>query len=68
MTESRSRDAWERTRIMAAISIQPHIKNKITPKQLLPMPWDDKKAEMRKPRRLTTEEQRKRFERLTDRF
>ena len=52
MTESHNRDAWERTRILAAISIQPHIKNKITHKQLLPMPWDDKKAEIRKSRNL----------------
>lgn len=43
MTEGQNRDAWERARIIATISIQPHIKKKLTPGQLMPLPWDKKR-------------------------
>lgn len=42
--ESRSRDDWERMRLLATICIQPHVKNKITPSKLIPFPWDRKKS------------------------
>lgn len=69
MNENRYRDAWERARTVAAIVIQPHVKKKITPRQLLPLPWDKKKQ----PRRseapeLTAEEKRKRFEEVARRL
>ncbi len=35
------RQSWERTRILAAICIQPHVKNRIHPERLLPLPWDN---------------------------
>ena len=34
-------DDWERMRLLATISIQPHVKNKVTPTRLLPLPWDN---------------------------
>lgn len=45
------RSCWERMRMLASIVIQPHVKKKITPKRLLPFPWDfspssDKKEDM----------------------
>ena len=40
--EAERRDAWERARLVAAISIQPHVKNRIKPEKLLPLPWDKK--------------------------
>lgn len=43
MREAENHDAWERARIMSAIGIQPHIRKRITPQQLLPLPWDKKK-------------------------
>ena len=43
--ESRSRGAWERMRLLATISIQPHIKDKVTPPDLIPLPWDDETDE-----------------------
>lgn len=69
MNENQYRDAWERARTVAAIVIQPHVKKKITPHQLLPLPWDKKKQ----PRRsetpeLTAEEKRKRFEEVARRL
>lgn len=38
--ESRLRDDWERMRLLATITIQPHVKGKLKPQQLLPLPWD----------------------------
>ena len=35
--------AWERMRLLAAITIQPHVKRRLTPGQLLPLPWDRKR-------------------------
>lgn len=70
MTEGRHRDAWERTRSVAAITIQPHVKKRITPRQLLPMPWDNPKKAGRAPQsvKLSADEQRRRFEQLTSRL
>lgn len=38
--EQAMHDDWERMRLLATISIQPHVKNKVTPNRLLPLPWD----------------------------
>ncbi len=63
MTEGQVQDAWERARTVAAIAIQPHVKKKLTPQQLLPLPWDKKKQNRKQgPTKLTAEEKRKRFE------
>ncbi len=69
MTEGRSHDAWDRTRTVAAICIQPHVKRRITPQQLLPLPWDGKpsKTQNNVPE-LTPEEKQKRFEKMTKRL
>ena len=69
MTDAHNRDSWERARTIAAIVIQPHIKKKLTPRQLLPLPWDKKKAiDKSDAPRLTAEEQRKRFEEIARRL
>lgn len=44
LEEQRLRGEWERIRMAAAILIQPHIRRKITPEKLLPLPWDRKKS------------------------
>ncbi len=69
MNERQERDNWERTRILAAICIQPHIKKKITPRQLLPLPWDrtGNKQKSEAPI-LSREEQRARFEELKNKL
>lgn len=69
MTEGQNREAWERARTVAAIIIQPHVKKKITPKQLLPLPWDKKtKTDRGEASQLTAEEKKKRFEELAHRL
>lgn len=41
MEDSRQRGHWERVRTLAAICIQPHVRKKITPWRLIPLPWDN---------------------------
>ena len=68
MTDSLNREQWERTRLLAAITIQPHIRKRITPRQLLPLPWDQKQSRDDKIPELTDEEKRKRFEEIAHRL
>ena len=35
-------DSWEMMRLHASISVQPHLTKRVTPAQLLPLPWDRK--------------------------
>lgn len=65
-SDSESRAAWERVRLLAAICIQPHVKRKITPQKLLPLPWDARPKTKRKQQapQLPEEEQLQRFKRL----
>lgn len=64
--ERRERGAWERLRTLAAITIQPHLTKKITPRKLLPLPWDNNrpKREAAETEQLSAEERQKRFEDL----
>lgn len=61
--ENNEQAEWERMRMLATITIQPHVKNKITPDKLLPFPWERKNS---KPLP-TAEESKKRFEALVAR-
>lgn len=67
--ETAYRDDWERARLMATICIQPHIKKRITPQKLLPLPWDNARKERKdsKPRR-TMPGSRERFEEVKKRI
>jgi len=67
--ESESRAAWERTRMLAAITIQPHVKNRITPAQLLPFPWEKPALPKRGATpQLTAAQSKKRFEQIVKRM
>lgn len=62
----RGQELQERARTVAAICIQPHIRKRITPRQLLPLPWGNKKSEIRNnATQLTAEERKERFEKLS---
>ncbi len=63
--ESKKRGDWKRIRLLATIVIQPHVKKKLTPQNLLPFTWD-KKKEADRPL-LSKEESRKRFLELMER-
>lgn len=61
----RLHDDWERARILATITVQPHLRNKITAEALLPLPWDkDKQHKGPEAPKLTPEERKARFEKL----
>lgn len=61
----RGQELQERARMVAAICIQPHVRKRITPRQLLPLPWGNKKSEIRNnATQLTAEERKERFEKL----
>ena len=49
---------WERMRMLATITVQPHVKGKMTPEKLLPFPWEHHKAPVE---HLTMEERRARM-------
>lgn len=38
--EDSERCRWERMRTLAAITVQPHTRRRVTPRALLPFPWD----------------------------
>ncbi len=40
-----ARAAWERTRLLASISISPYIKGTPDPRKILLLPWDNEKPE-----------------------
>ena len=50
-------------RMNATITIQPHLKKKVTPRQVLPLPWEESKKKAEAPE-VSAEEARKRFGRL----
>lgn len=58
--EADMHDSWERMRLLACITVQPHVRKKMTPTDLLKFPWE----ETRKPKtpRLSKEEIRRRME------
>jgi hypothetical protein len=62
--EALIRGDWER--MNTAITIQPHVRKKMPPRQLLPFPWEEgkKKAESRE---VPAEEAMKRFLSLVER-
>ncbi len=66
--ESQERDKWERMRLLAAISIQPHVSRKVTPQQLVPLPWDEEKPHEQRTKTLTAEEHRQRMEEIERRI
>lgn len=59
---------WQRMRILATLTIQPHLAKgkKVTPEKLLPFPWDKKKTRKRnaKEQELTPQKQRERMAEL----
>lgn len=65
------KESWERTRMLATITIQPHVSKKITPRKLLPFPWDKETPQgdsSKETPKLTAEEKKERFEKLVDRL
>lgn len=60
--EQESHERWEIMRTEASILIQPHVKGKITPRRLLPFPWDTAKHDEEPEEVMTMEERHRRAE------
>lgn len=58
--EADYKDEWARMRMLATIVVQPHVKKKLAPKDLLPFPWE--KAPKRKA--VSLQEDKESLERL----
>lgn len=43
-TEKQDRAEWERMRLLATITIQPHVKGKVKPEKLIQFPWEKPKT------------------------
>ncbi len=65
MREADMHADWERMRMLATIVIQPHVKGKVTPERLLPLPWEKKARRRRAAQKpMDRDEQRERFRML----
>ncbi len=65
---ARYRDDWERMRLLASITIQPHLKKRMKPQSLLRFPWDNRTTEARERHpQLSKEDALKRFEEVLKR-
>jgi hypothetical protein len=61
--EQHYQSEWERMRLLATMTIQPHVKSRLTAEKLLPLPWD--KPKKKAPGQVVNKEDaRKRFEAL----
>lgn len=59
--ERRERSGWERVRTLSFHFLQPYLKKRCSPMELMPLPWDgDRKEE---PETVSRDEARRRFER-----
>ncbi len=66
--EAQRHDDWERMRLLACITVQPHVKGRVTPQGLMPLPWDNEGRQKKAAApAMGKEEQRKRFEQLAKR-
>ena len=60
--ERLSRERWEIMRMEAFIIIQPHVKKGLTPKKLLPFPWEQSNGSTNAEEKMTLEERKRRAE------
>lgn len=58
------KESWERTRLLATITIQPHVKQKLTAHKLLPFAWDNEQPEAPQAKQMTAEQRRKRMDEI----
>lgn len=67
--ETDIKDKWQRMRLLATITIQPHLRkgSHITAEKLLPFPWD-KKSKKTEVKQMTAEEQRARMKKLAEKL
>lgn len=60
-------DHWTRARLMTTLTLQPHTTRRLTPEQLLPLPWDAPRPRPEAPQ-LSPQAQRERAHQLAARL
>lgn len=62
--EDRIKGDWERTRQLAGLLLQPHLKKPVSPQELMKFPWDDQPSEdwdYNRPSPMSADERRARY-------
>ncbi len=62
--EDRIKGDWERTRQLAGLLLQPHLKKKVSPRDLMKFPWDNEPPEEgdeERPAPMSAEERKARY-------
>lgn len=67
-SERLSRERWEVMRMEASIMIQPHVRQKLTPRRLLPFPWEKEEQSARVAEGMTSEERHRRAQEALKRW
>lgn len=62
------KENWERIRLLATITIQPHVKQKITAQKLLPFAWDKKTFGIAESKQMTSKEKRERMDKILNKL
>lgn len=61
------REQWEQLRTLATIMVQPYAKKTLSPRKVLPLPWDNEGEQIASPRTESKEQRRRRFEEIMNR-
>lgn len=64
--EAVERQEWERMRLLAVLTMQPHCKKKLIPERILPFAWDGRRHQKTEAPKLSRAERKARFERLME--
>lgn len=64
------KDAWMRMRMLATITLQPHLNKgqRLSPEKLLPLPWDRKPQKPSIKEELTPEQRRQRMREMVEKL
>ena len=56
--QERTRDDWERMRLLATLTIQPHVKKRVRAQELIKFPWDNgKQVQIREREKVTMDKE-----------
>ncbi len=66
--QNHERQEWERTRLLACVVVQPFITERLTPRKLIPLPWDDQGGESTVKENLTVAERREKAKEFLERL
>lgn len=62
MQRDSERREWERLRVSVCLTLQPFLSERLSPTQLLPLPWDGPERARNNPDGLSRQEQKERYD------